>query len=368
MSAFPYSDSHFMKMALREAHKGEGRTAPNPCVGAVVVKNGRLIAKGYHHQAGTPHAEVHALNAAGTEARGATLYVTLEPCHHQGRTGPCTERIVAAGISRVVVGMNDPNPLVAGGGNDYLASNGIKVTAGILAESCLELNRPFVKHIVTGLPWMVMKAGLSLDGRIGVGSPGGRVTGDESRREVHRLRNRFDAILVGIETVLADDPALTTRLPWGKGRDPLRVVLDRSLRCPVDSRLLTQQSTAATLIFCGPDVDQPRRQKLSRAGAEIMEVPLDPAGGLSLPAVLATLGRIGIMGVLVEGGGRVHASFLRDELYDQACLFLAPVLFGARGVPLVGDLACGSVADGKRLEIRTTRRLGSDIMIEGLFR
>ncbi|NTV15574.1 MAG: bifunctional diaminohydroxyphosphoribosylaminopyrimidine deaminase/5-amino-6-(5-phosphoribosylamino)uracil reductase RibD [Desulfobulbaceae bacterium] len=357
-----------MRLALREAAKGQGRTSPNPCVGAVVVKEGTVVAKGYHRQAGSPHAEVNALNAAGEQARGATLYVTLEPCNHQGRTPPCTERILAAGIKRVVVGMSDPNPQVVGGGNAYLANRGLDVVAGILATESLALNRPFVKHITSGFPWVIMKAGMSLDGRIACRTGQSQwITGELARGRAHLWRDRVDAILIGAETALADDPTLTARPNGRSGRDPLRVILDSTLRLPPTARMLRQKSAAATWVFAGPDAPATRRAALIAAGAVVKEVALSPQGGLDLQLVLAELGRHGVTSLLVEGGGKVHAALLRDKLYDQACLFAAPLFLGADGLPVVGGLGLDRVEQGYRFRITTVRRLREDLLIEGLF-
>jgi diaminohydroxyphosphoribosylaminopyrimidine deaminase/5-amino-6-(5-phosphoribosylamino)uracil reductase len=361
-------DRQFMRLALREAAKGLGRTSPNPCVGAVVVKDGLVVAKGYHRKAGTPHAEVHALNAAGEQARGATLYVTLEPCNHQGRTPPCTERILAAGVTRLVVAMSDPNPLVKGGGNAYLRGFGLEVLAGVLADQALAMNRPFVKHITTGLPWVIMKAGMSMDGRIACRTGHSQwITGATARSRAHLWRDRVDAILIGVETAIADDPSLTVRLQTRRGRDPLRVVLDSSLRLSPSSRLLQQKSAAATWLFCGPVASDQRRAALVAAGAVVKEVGLCPHGGLDLVAVLAELGRNSVTSLLVEGGGRVHAAFLRDGLYDQSLLFMAPLFLGADGLPVVGELGLDLVGQARRFTMTGVRRLAGDVMIEGLF-
>ena len=368
MSGYEDRDIYFMKMALREASKGRGRTSPNPCVGAIVAKNGEVVAKGYHRQAGTPHAEVVALASAGDRAAGATIYVTLEPCNHTGRTPPCTDKILAAGITRVVVGMNDPNPLVKGSGNDYLAERGLDVASGVLAEECRKLNRFFIKYITTGLPWVIMKAGLSIDGRIATATGHSNwITGEDSRREVHRMRDRVDAILVGSGTALADDPSLTARFSDRKGCDPLRVVLDSSLQLSPDAVMLQQESSAPTWIFCDPDADQAKRSCLIDSGAVIKEVPKAPEGGLDLTAVLQELGREEITSLLVEGGGMVHASFLGQNLYDQAKLFIAPMFIGADGVPVVGSLGLDKVTDGRKLCLESTRRYGDDVMVGGVF-
>lgn len=360
-------DRAWMQLAIREAKKGLGRTSPNPCVGAVIVKNNLLIAKGYHHRAGTPHAEVHALRAAGEKARGATIYVTLEPCNHTGRTPPCTQAILAAGIKRVVVGMLDPNPLVAGGGCKVLAANGLEITQGVLAEECRSLNRPFSKHVTTGRPWVIMKAGMSLDGRLALAS--GQcawITNEQSRRAVHRLRDRVDAILIGSGTALCDDPSLTTRLPGRRGRDPLRVILDTTLRLPPTAKMLQQTSAAPTWIFCGPKAEVKRADALIGAGAIIKQIRLDEAGQLDLGAVLCELGRAQLTSVLVEGGSRVHGAFLRGGLVDEVNIFVAPIFIGADGVPLLDSLGLQQVMDAPRLSTTKVRRLGNDVLIEGL--
>ncbi len=363
------SDLHYMRQALKLARKGLGRTSPNPCVGALVVNNGAVVGQGYQKRAGTPHAEVHAINDAGPGARGATIYVTLEPCNHTGRTPPCTRAIVAAGISRVVIGSSDPNPRVSGGGAAFLAGQGLEVVSGVLEKECCQLIAPFAKHSSTGLPWVIMKAGISLDGRIAA-IPGRplRITSQQSSRAVHRLRDRVDAILVGIDTVLADDPCLTTRLANTRrpGRDPLRVVLDTGLRMEPAARMLSQESAAATWIFCGPGADPVRQQALEAAGARVIPVAAAPGSGVDLKQVLAEIGRAQLNSVLVEGGGRVHGSFLQAGLVDQVFLFIAPVFIGQAGVPLVTFAGEAHEKNALRLHSIRTRRLGDDVLIQGL--
>ncbi len=356
-----------MKQALHLAKKGMGRTSPNPLVGAVVVKNGKVIGQGYHKKAGTPHAEIHALRAAGTKAKGATIYVTLEPCNHTGKTPPCTKAILEAGIARVVVGMVDPNPLVAGSGCRFLESQGVEVAGDVLAAECRAINRPFIKHISTGLPWVIMKAGCSLDGRIAVAD--GRcawITGEESRREVHRLRDRVDAILVGVDTVINDDPSLTTRLSGRKGQDPLRVVLDSGLRMSPRAVMLHQESEAQTWVFCRAGADKKKSQALQDAGAQVVEIA-EQGGRLRLQEVLLALGKEGHTSLLVEGGSAVHTSFLKEGLVDQVSLFMAPVFLGNESIPVVGDLAITDVAEGRRFHTSRVKRFGSDVLVEGFF-
>ncbi len=360
-------DRDYMRLALAEAARGLGRTAPNPCVGAVIVRDNVIVGRGYHRRAGTPHAEVNAIADAGQAARGATIYVTLEPCNHTGRTPPCTRAILEAGLRRVVIGMNDPNPSVTGGGADFLASQGLKVTCGVLEEECRRLNYPFLKHTTTGLPWVVMKAGMSLDGRIAYRrGAGGVITGAASRQYVHALRDRFDAILVGAGTALVDDPSLTTRLQDRPGRDPLRVVLDSRLRLRPDARMLRQPSPAATWVFCGPGASADREEGLSAAGAVVRRVAVDARGRLDLEQVLAELGRAGLSSVLVEGGGAVHGSFLQRDLVDELYLFMAPFFIGDQGVPVVSGYGIEGRDEAVQLQDIRLEHLGDDMLVHGL--
>ena len=362
------SDLSYMRLALREAKKGIGKTSPNPCVGAVVVKNDKVVGKGYHKRAGTPHAEIHALREAGKRAKGATLYVTLEPCNHEGRTPPCTEAVLRAGISRLVIGMLDPNPGVTGGGADRLASEGLAVLSGILERECREINLPFIKHTITGLPWVIMKAGISIDGKIAA-EPGQstRITGKYSLRRLHTLRNQVDAILIGINTALVDNPSLTTRLHGrGAGRDPLRLVLDAELRLPESALMIQQESSAQTWVFCKRGADKRRRSKLEKAGVVVKTVPVSK-GALNLKAVLTELGRAQITSVLVEGGSKVHGSFLQAGLVDQILLFIAPRILGDQGVPLATFSKKKKVDESRQFKIISTRRHGEDVLIDGRF-
>lgn len=361
------ADQSFMRLALKEARKGVGRTSPNPCVGAVVVREQKVIATGYHHQAGTPHAEIHALRQAGDAARGATLYVTLEPCNHIGRTPPCTRAIVAAGISRVVVGMEDPNPLVEGRGNAYLQEQGLELTCGVLEAECRALNRPFIKYITQGLPWVVMKAAISLDGRISYQPhQGGPITGPASRHKGHQLRNCLDAILVGNATVMADDPSLTTRLPHGRGRDPVRVIMDTYLHIPPSARLLSLTSLAPTWIFCSKDVSLEKIKRLSQTDKVVIhQVACGRDGRVDLVEMLKILAREGVLSLLVEGGATIHGAFLTQQLVDHVNLFMAPIFAGSSGTAVVAGLNIKNYEDAIRLQNVHYCRLGQDIMVEG---
>jgi len=361
-------DRAFMRLALREAKKGIGRTSPNPCVGAVIVKNDSMIAKGYHKKAGTPHAEIHALRAAGAKAAGATMYVTLEPCNHTGKTPPCSHAVAAAGITRVVVGMRDPNPLVDGSGISYLQARGIEVTAGVLENECRTINFPFIKHITTGLPWVVMKAGISLDGKINYqAGESGWITGPESLRAVHRLRNIHDAIMVGRNTVEVDNPSLTTRLGRMKGRDPIRVILDSTLRLAEDCRPLTVESSSPAWVFCSEMAYRERGEQLAREGVKIFPTSFDEQG-ISLREVFRRLGDNGVTSVLVEGGAAVHGALLREKLCDYAHLFLAPIFAGEAGLSLVSGWSASGRQEAISLEDVSYTRCGRDVMISGRVR
>lgn len=367
MSTETDRDRYYMGLALNEAKKGLGRTSPNPHVGSVIVKDDQVVGRGYHRRAGTPHAEIHALAAAGAESRGATLYVTLEPCSHTGRTPPCCEAVAKSGVARVVVGMEDPNPLVQGRGIRYLLERGIAVTSGVLEERCRRLNRPFIKHITTGLPWVVMKAGMSLDGRITYdGRQTGWMTGAETSTLVHRLRDRCDAILVGAGTVLVDDPALTTRLPGRqKGRDAHRVILDSRLSIPEQAKVLDGDSPARTFIFCGSDADPVKRARLEEKGISVHRVDRGVGGGVDLPQVLRRLGEQGITSILVEGGAKVHGSMLSQRLYDYAHLFYAPVFAGDNGMAFQSGYSSAGRDTAHRLTEVRYRRCGEDMMVSG---
>lgn len=360
------SDAHYMRLALDEAKKGLGRTSPNPVVGAVIVRDDRVVAKGFHRKAGAAHAEIEALKNVGSDLLGATMYVTLEPCSHTGLTPPCCKAIAQTGIRRVVVGMQDPNPLVNGQGIAYLREQGLEVRSAVLEQECRAINRPFIKFVQTSLPYMVMKAGVSLDGRLNyTGHSPGKITGDESWREVHRLRDRYDAIMVGSGTILSDDPALTTRLPGGQGRDPVRLILDSHLRIPDTAKVYNLDSPAISIVFCKKGLDSARREKLAGLGVEVFEVSAKN-NGLDLIEVMQNIGQQGILSVLVEGGSRLHGSLLRRQLYDYAHLFYAPVFAGDCGQPLAHGLSVSGAVSAPRLFQPIYKQLGEDMLVEGL--
>lgn len=358
-----------MDLALEEAKKGLGRTTPNPVVGAIIVKNGLIVGRGYHKKAGTPHAEIHAIqDAAGHSLKDATLFVTLEPCNHTGRTPPCTEAILMAGISRVVIGMSDLNPKVTGGGADYLQSRGVDVCSGILEQQCRDLNRPFIKHTTTGLPWIIMKAGLSLDGKITfLPGQGAALTGPESKRFVHQIRNQVDAILIGVETALIDNPSLTTRLEGvDETRDPVRIVMDSRLRLPADASMITQDSSAETWVFCGEQASREKEAHLVRSGARVFRMPLDGDNRIDLAEMLRFLGMKNITSILVEGGARVHGAFYQQQLVDELLLFYAPFIIGDRGTPLVHGYSLTGRTKAPLLSTTSIHPLGNDVLFRAL--
>lgn len=353
-----------MRLALELAEKGRGRTSPNPMVGAVLVRDGRVVGKGYHARAGLPHAEVEAIRDAGAAARGSTLYVNLEPCCHTGRTGPCTAAIIEAGIARVVAAMRDPNPLVAGRGLAALRAAGIEVTEGVLATEAARLNEAFVKYITTGLPFVVIKAAMSLDGKIATRTGASQwITGPAARERVHRLRDWYDAIIVGIGTVLQDNPSLTTRLPEG-GRDPVRVILDSSARTPPDARVVVQESPAPTIIATTEQAPAERVAALQARGAEVLVC--GPGPRVDVRLLMKELARREITSVLVEGGAGINAALLEDGLVDKVIWFIAPLIIGGEAAPgPVGGRGAGALEEALRLENCRWEQLGPDICFEG---
>jgi len=361
-------DRRFMLMALRLAKKGLGRTSPNPAVGAVVVQGDEVVGRGYHERAGGPHAEIHALRNAGKSARGAILYVTLEPCNHFGRTPPCTHAILRAGIARCVIGTLDPNPKVAGGGAKFLKKKGVKVDVGCLELKAKALIAPFVKHCFTGMPWVRVKAASTLDGRIATRTGDSKwITGEKARTFGHRLRAISDAILVGKGTVLADDPSLTCRLKGQKGRDPIRVILDSRLNLPLDRKVFSLESKASTVVFCRRSyLDSRKKEALEAKGVKVIGVRGEGKGFVSMRDALLALGRMDIQSVLVEGGGRIHGTLFDQGLVDEVCFFFAPkVMGGLKAIPSVAGMGPELARDVTRLHHVEVRRLGKDVLIRG---
>lgn len=355
-----------MALALHLAARGAGYTSPNPMVGAVIVRDGEIVGRGWHRRYGGPHAEVEAIRQAGERARGATLYVTLEPCNHYGKTPPCTEAILAAGIKRVIIANPDPNPRVTGGGAAFLRARGLEVSWGLLAEQGARLNEAFFTAVTTGRPFVIAKAAASLDGKIATWRGESQwLTGPQARRWVHRLRHRVDAILVGLGTVLRDDPQLTTRLPRGRGRDPIRIILDSRLQLPLTARVLHLQSQAPTWIVATPAAPPDRRQALEAAGARVIILPARQ-DRVDLTALLTYLGEQRVQSLLVEGGATVLGAFFDQKLLHKVHLFLAPKLIGGREAPgIFGGEGVAALAAAPQLQEVTCRRLGPDFLFTG---
>lgn len=362
------TDTYFMTQALELAERGKGRTSPNPMVGAVVVKSAEIVGKGYHEACGRPHAEVNAIDDAGDAARGADLYVTLEPCNHTGRTPPCTEKILASGIQRVVVAMPDPNPGVEGGGINYLKRWGVTVETGLCRREAERLNEAFIKWVRTGSPFVILKCASTLDGRIATRTGDSKwVSGESSRRFVHRIRHGVDAIMVGIDTVINDDPSLTARIEDGSGADPVRLILDSRLRIPETARVLNQASNAPTWIITGKGspVDSKKADAIRKTGARIIETETRD-GLIALDPLMGMLGRMNITSVLIEGGGRVIGSVLRENVADRVNLFYGPKLFGGDdGVPICRGAGPEQMKDCLPVSGIRIERFDDDIMIEG---
>ncbi len=357
-------DRRYLAACLDLARLGEGETSPNPMVGALLVKEGRVLSQGYHRRAGERHAEVEALESAGGEARGCALYVNLEPCVHHGRTPPCVDAIIRAGVAEVVACMTDPDPRVNGGGFRRLREAGVRVRTGILEREALRFNEKFVKFVTRGVPFVILKAAVTLDGRIAPASgPSRWISCEESRREAHRFRYQNDAVLVGVNTVLADDPLLTAR--HGAGKPLLRIVLDSRLRTPPSARLLANADGGRTVIFTLPGAPRPARERLlKQPGVEVAEIPGD-SGALEWGGILGELGKRQVESVLVEGGGKVLGSALAAGAGDRIALFVAPRILGESGRPAFDGLGPRGLAEAPAVWEWKWREVGSDLLVEG---
>ena len=352
-----------MKRAIVLARKGLGKTSPNPMVGAVVVKKGRIIGEGYHQFFGNPHAESVALSKlTKRQTTGATLYVNLEPCCHYGKTPPCSEPILSSGITKIVIGIIDPNPKVNGQSIQEFKKHGIEVVTGILDSECQELNRGYLKHITTGLPWVTVKIAQTLDGRIA--DPQGKsqwISGELSRKVVHRLRANHDAVLVGIGTVKKDNPQLTVREV--KGPQPRRIIIDPHLRIPWDSVLLQDSTANPVWIITSKQSDSERKATLTSMGVKILTLADSPPP-FGWEPILRLLGNNGITSILVEGGGIVFTGLLRENLADRVIISIAPKLLGNNALPAIGDLGISNLDKAFHYRIITQRRMGDDLWIE----
>ena len=356
-------DESYMREALRMAAYTRGRTSPNPLVGAVIVRDGTIVASGWHRAAGEPHAEIHALRMAGELAHGATLYVTLEPCAHHGRTGPCAEAVIAAGLARVVVALSDPNPLVAGRGLAMLEAAGIETQTGVCETEARRQNEVFLKWVTTKRPFVTLKTAMTLDGKIASHTGVSQwITGEAARARVHEYRDVHDAILVGIGTVLADDPSLTTRLPDRTGHNPLRIVLDSEARTPIDAKLLTD-GAAPTVIAVSERADHRRVNLLHACGAEVVTLGTERP---DIGALLDWLGAHEVSSLFVEGGAQVNWSFLAGGYVDKVHAFIAPMLMGGVAAPTpIGGTGFDSPQMALCLTDMTVEQVGADILITG---
>ena len=360
------NDESFMKRALRLARKGEGWVSPNPMVGSVIVRNNRIIGEGHHRKFGQAHAEINALESVTESAEGSTIYVTLEPCSHYGKTPPCVDRLIACRPQRVVIGTADPNPLVAGKGIEALQRSGVPVSVGVLEEACRQINEAYFKFIQSRTPFVTLKYAQTLDGRIATATGHSRwISSLPSRRFAHRLRHAHDAIMVGIGTVLSDDPELTVRLV--RGKNPLRIVLDSRLRIPLTSHILQDQGTAGTLLVATDRADGEKLARLRDLGIDVLILPADPSGRIVLPSLFRELGTRNIASVLVEGGSGVLTALLAEDLADRLVAIVAPKIAG-KGIEAVGDLNITDMKSAIGLIFRRTYRKGDDLIIDARLR
>lgn len=355
-------DEYYMRLALQMAEAAVGQTSINPNVGCVVVKEGRLVGLGAHLERGSAHAEVHALNMAGEHARGATVYVTLEPCSHQGRTPPCANRLIEEGVARVVIATTDPNPQVAGRGIARLQEHGIAVTTGVLEHEARQLIGPFAKYMATGRPYVTLKTASTLDGKVATSSGDSKwITGEEARAFVHTLRHRHHAIMVGIGTVLADDPLLNTRLPV-QALHPVRIIVDSQLRLSQDAQVV-QDRSARTIVLASSLASAEKQEELEQRGAEILRCGEGPR--VDLPTAMDMLGRMDIGSILLEGGGHLNGAMLEQQLIDYMYLFLAPKLIGGKGPGSFEFSGFERMNEAIQLEQLTCSIFGSDFCLAG---
>jgi diaminohydroxyphosphoribosylaminopyrimidine deaminase / 5-amino-6-(5-phosphoribosylamino)uracil reductase len=360
------TDEQWMRLALEQAEQSVGLASPNPAVGCVVVQDGRVVGQGFHEYDRLDHAEVVALRQAGSLAKGATAYVTLEPCSHTGRTGPCADALLAAGVARVVVATADPNPLVQGRGIARLRAQGVAVIEGVLQEPARALNDSFARFIYKSLPFVTMKVALTLDGRIAPAQqvPGETfwITGDLARAEVHRMRHAADAVIAGVGTVLADDPLLTDRSGLRRRRPLLRIVLDSRLRTPLDAKLILTAPEDVLIVFSDADVE--KQSALEARGVRLMQVP-DAAGSqrIPLPELLLRLGRMQILNLMVEGGAEVYSSALAANIVDRLVMFYAPRFLGPAAVPVLG-----AITGVPPIQRYALKQFGQDFAVDALLR
>ncbi len=355
----------WMSLALSLAKKGEGKVSPNPMVGAVLTKNGTMIAQGYHRYFGGPHAEVEAIEKAKAKAKGATLYVSLEPCSHWGKTPPCTQKIIKAGVKKVIAATLDPNPVNSGKGIEELQKGGIETEVGIMKEEAEKVNEAFFKFMKRRIPFVIVKAAASLDGKIATYKGESKwITSEKSRRLAHRLRDRVDAVLVGVNTIISDDPSL---LPISK-KNFARIVLDSSLRIPLKARIFQDRDKADTFVFTTSRSDKDKLLQLDKKGIKVVMME-EEDGKVSLVEVLKKLGELEIMNLLVEGGGEVIGSFFEKRSVDKIFLFLAPrIIGGRRALTWVEGKGVDFLEETPLIEINSVKKIGGDLLLEGRVR
>lgn len=359
-------EEQYMRLVLSLAKRGLGTTFPNPMVGAVLVKGQRIVGKGYHKKAGTAHAEIAALDDAQGEARGATLYINLEPCSHYGKTPPCTDALIKAGVRQVVVSMLDPNPAVNGKGVETLKKAGMEVRVGLLEEEAKRLNEAFITYMEKQRPFMTLKAAVSLDGKIATKTCDSKwISNEESRRYVNQMRAVADGIMVGINTVILDNPLLVPKVLRPK-KQPVRIVLDSKLRIPLSCDIVKTAEKYRTWVFTAGDSRADKEMKLKSLGLDVIRVPSEDGGRVSLKHVCTELYRRELVHVLVEGGGEINSALLRERLIDKIMLFYGPIIIGGKGaLNLVGGKGVDFLKDAHRIDIATVKRFREDIYVEG---
>ena len=363
---FLRTDEYYMRKALELAKRGEGYTSPNPMVGAVIVKNGEIISSGYHKYFGGPHAEINALKDAGRQAEGATIYVNLEPCSHYGKTPPCSLALIKAGIKKAVIAMEDPNPLVAGRGIKQLKKAGIEIKSGVLGKEARDLNEVFIKYISSDYPFIYLKMAQTLDGFLASKNGDSKwISNKKARLYTHKLRHKVDAILVGINTLINDNPRLTTRLTDGTGKDSLRIVLDTKLKIPLHARIINQQSSADTLIVTAKDINKEKKERLiNKQGVEILSLDLEENNEIPLKVLLKILHERNISSILVEGGGKINYSFLNNNLIDKLYAFIVPKILGGRdGISVFNGIGPESIKKAINLQEVEYKILDDNIVL-----
>jgi len=359
----------YMKVAIAQARKAVGKVSPNPMVGAVVVKKGEILGRGYHHQAGSPHAEINALRKAGKKTKNADLYVNLEPCCHYGRTPPCVNAIIDSGVKKVIIGIRDPNPLVSGKGISRLNAAGIITHVGVLEEECTALNEIYIKYIAKKIPFTILKIAATLDGRIATRSGDSRgITGQQSLRVVHALRSQSDAVMAGIGTVQADNPLLTTRLHGKRGKDPIRVIVDSSLKISPRAKVFNPHSQAGVIIATTKKASERTKKQLEKAGAKVLTIDSEN-GMVGLKKLMMALGKLEISSLLIEGGTRLATAALEDGIVDKIVFFYAPKILGGRLAPgITAGEGVEYINRALKVSDLKVRRCGEDILVEGYIR